>query len=509
MKRVGRNQKVLYNSVTNGLYQIILLVSGLILPRFILVAYGSAYNGLVSSLGQFLGITEVLTMGLAGAARVELYDSLAHQDIKRTSGIVKAVKRYMYKAAVVFLVYMLVLLVIYPKFVNEDFSFAEIAPLLLIIGIGNIVSYVCGYAYNVLLDADNSVYLYTLLRTFLTIANLVISIVLIKFGQTIQIVKFASALIYAIGPAALFLIVPKIYKLDAKEAEDRSWKQNQKYAAANSIALIIHENTDAVLLTVLTNTKMVSVYSVYNLVIKGLKGILGIFTSSMEPLLGNMWAKQEMDAVETTLKHYEYFIGFIASIMLSSALGLILPFVFLYTQGVTDIDYILPVFALVMVLAELARCIRNPYLTVIQAAGKYRETQIGAFLEAGLNISTSIVLTIRFGIVGVAIGTIIANLFRTLDYSWHVSKLLHRSMKRTFYILLWSLFNLFINVGVFKLICAVFGLKLATWPLWLMGAVIIVTLSLVEVIGTSAILFRSDMNWLLKYAKKIYIKLKR
>ena len=141
MRALNRNKRVIYNSFANGIYQIVLLISGLILPRFILVAFGSAYNGLVASLTQFLGITEVLTMGLAGAARVELYDSLAHEDQKRTSGIVKAVSLYMYKASGVFLVYMLALLVIYPTFTKSDFSFQEIASLLLIIGIGNIIAY--------------------------------------------------------------------------------------------------------------------------------------------------------------------------------------------------------------------------------------------------------------------------------------------------------------------------------------------------------------------------------
>ena len=505
--KIDRTKKVFYNSIANGIYQVVLLVSGLILPRFILVAFGSAYNGLVTSLTQFLGITEVLTMGLAGAARVELYKSLAYGDTKRTSGIVKAVSRYMYKAAGVFLIYMIALLFIYPKFAKGDFAFQEIASLLIIIGVGNIITYVCGYAYNVLLDADNTVFFFTLLKTFLTIVNVVISIMLIRGGYSIQTVKLASGILFAIGPIFLFFVVPRMYKLDAKAPADDSWKKNRKYAAANSVALIIHENTDAALLTILTSTKTVSVYSVYYLVIKGLKGILAVFTASMEPLFGAMWAKNEIDEMEATLTHYEYFIGFFVSISLSSAMGLILPFVALYTKGVTDIEYILPVFAFITIMAELARCIRIPYLTVVQAAGKYKETQAGAFIEAGLNILTSIVLTIRFGIVGVVIGTLIANLFRTMNYSWFVSKhLLNRSIKKTFQLLAWSLFNILINSRVFALICTAIGLDIVSWYTWGIGAVIIVALSLVEVLVTSFVFYRSDLAWLGQYAKRIVSK---
>lgn len=509
MKDVSRKQRVIYNSIANGIYQVILLVSGLVLPRFILLAYGSAYNGLVASLTQFLSITEVLTLGLAGAARVELYDSLACKDIKRTSGIVKAVRQYMRKAAYIYILYMCVLLLIYPHFSKGSFLFSEIASLLVIIGLGNIITYLCGYAYNVLLDADNRVYFYTLLRTLLIIVNVTISILLIQYRQSIQIVKLASGLIFAIGPFFLLGFVPKLYNLDLKVPSEKSWMKNQKYAAANSIALIIHENTDVVLLTILTSAKTISVYSVYNLVIKGLKGILSVFTSSMEPLFGDMWARNELGEMKNTLNHYEYFIGFFSSVSLSAAVGLLLPFVALYTKGVSDIEYIIPVFALMTILAELARCIRIPYLTVVQAAGKYKETQNGAFIEAGMNIAASVVLTIKFGIVGVVGGTFVANLFRTFHYSWFTSKhLLNSNIRNTIHLFAWVLSNLFINYKLFSVICLTSGLEIVSWSTWISGAVVIVFISLIEVSFSSIIFYRAELKWMVGYTVRYIQKLK-
>ncbi len=500
METISRKQRVIYNSIANGIYQIVLLISGLILPRFILLAYGSAYNGLVASLTQFLSITEILTMGLAGVARVELYNSLACNDIEKTSGIIKAIKQYMQKATLIFLFYMLVLLLIYPWFSKDNFSFLEITSLLVIIGVGNIVTYVCGYAYKVLLDTDNKTYFYTSLRIFLTIANVFIAILLIYQNRSIQMVKFFSGVIFAIGPIFLLVSVPKIYKLNPKAPIENSWMKNQKYAAANSIALIIHENTDIILLTILTSTKMVSVYSVYNLVIKGLKGILSIFTSSMEPYFGNMWAKQEIDEMRGVLNRYEYFVVFFISVSLSAALALILPFVTLYTRGVNDTEYLLPAFAIAIVLAELVRCIRIPYLTVVQAAGKYKETQWGAFVEAGLNITVSIILTIRFGIVGVAIGTLVANLFRTIHYSWFVSHhLLNRQIRNTFYLLCWSLFNIILNSQLFNFFCLTFKIEFLSWVSWTVGGLMIVSFSIFEVIVSSFIFYKSNLRWIIKF----------
>lgn len=504
-KEVSAKQKIVYNSMSNGLYQIISLICGLILPRFILLAYGSAYNGLVASISQFLGITEILTMGLGGAARAELYDSLAYQDNNRTSGIVKAVSLYMRKTALIFFVYMAVLMFIYPLFVQSAFSFWEISSLFLIIGLGNIINYVCGYSYSVLLDADNRAYYYTNVKILLMITNTIVSILLIGFGYSIQLVKLVNIITYALGPLYLFFLVPRHYKLKKSIPKETSLRRKQKDAAANSIALIIHENTDAVLLTILTSAEMVSVYSVYNLVIKGLKGVLSVFTGSMEPYFGNLWAKHEVKSMEITLRHYEYFIGTFVSVMLSAAMVMILPFVELYTQGVKDITYVLPVYALFVVMAEVTRCIRIPYLTVVQAAGKYKETKSGAYMEAGINIVLSFFLTLKLGIVGVAIGTLAANLFRTFQYADYISRfLIKRRIRRTVYLLGWVLFNLMINTLLYNQLIRYLGLEISSWGRWIVGGILIVGISTAEVFLSSFVFYRQDIRWIFRYIGKVF-----
>lgn len=286
-------------------------------------------------------------------------------------------------------------------------------------------------------------------------------------------------------------------------------EKNRKYAAANSVALIIHDNTDAVILTVFTTAATVSVYSIYNLVIKGLKGILSVFTSSMEALFGNMWVKNELVEMKSTLYAFEYFIGFYSSISLSVALGLILPFVALYTRGVTDTEYVLPVFAVFIIIAELVRCIRIPYLTIVQAAGKYKETQVSAFIEAGLNIVISVVLTLKFGIVGVVVGTVFANLYRTIYYSWFVSRyMLNSSFRHTFKLLIWSFFNIFLNVGMFNGLCSTINFKITSWFTWISGAMLIFLLSLGEVLLSSCFFYKDDMKIIKIYINKVVGKLK-
>ena len=75
-----------------------------------------------------------------------------------------------------------------------------------------------------------------------------------------------------------------------------------------------------------------------------------------------------------------------------------------------------------LLTASLLQCMRTPYANLITAAGRFRETQMGAYGEAVINITTSVILVIKLGLVGVAIGTVIATLFRQVFYVMYLSK---------------------------------------------------------------------------------------
>ena len=59
---------------------------------------------------------------------------------------------------------------------------------------------------------------------------------------------------------------------------------------------------------------------------------------------------------------------------------------------------------------------------MVLAAGHFKETQASAIIEAGINIMTSVLLVKTYGLMGVAIGTLLAVLYKTLYLVWYLSK---------------------------------------------------------------------------------------
>lgn len=450
VKKISRLKKTTYNIVSLSISEIIAFICSLILPRIILKTYGSEYNGLVSSITQFLGFISVLRLGVAGSTRVELYKSLAHNDTEKTSSILVATERYMKRIAFIFIGYLLLLSIIYPLFIHSDnIGYLEILSLVLIIGMGTFAQYFFGITYSTLLQADQKVYIYNIIQSIATILNTLIASFLVLKGFSIQLTKLISSLIFTISPIILNIYVTRKYCINKKAIPDTRALEKKNDAAASSIANIIHDGTDLVVLTLLTNVKIVSIYAVYNYVINGLQKLLTVFTNGLESLFGELWVKKDLDRMEERLENYEFFINCFNSVIYPSAFILIVPFVSVYTKGVTDVNYINYYYAFLVLLAQFFMGIRIPYLTVVQATGKYKETKKGAFLEAGINITLSVVLTLFLGIIGVVIGTLVANLFRTLQYYFFINKNL---LKRPKFILLKNMFWTALNISVSVLI---------------------------------------------------------
>ena len=104
----------------------------------------------------------------------------------------------------------------------------------------------------------------------------------------------------------------------------------------------------------------------------------------------------------------------------------------IYTMGINDADYYQPVFAVLIVIAEFICGIREPFIRAASAAAMFKKVAPHAFIEAALNIMISLILIGKYGIAGVAVGTIVAMVYRMIAQMVLVGKgILHRSMAKS------------------------------------------------------------------------------
>lgn len=497
-----RTKKAIMNMSCSLVYQVIAIICGLITPRLILSQFGSVYNGVIASATQFLNMVSILTLGITGATRVQLYKTLSKHDNLGTSRIMKATQRYMRKVGYAVIGYAGILSIVYPLISNNNLSYVENAAIVMIVSIATFAQYFFGISNMTLLAADQSSYVVDIINTIKIIANTVCVAVLIKLGASIFIVKLGSSIVFLISPWILHIYVGKRYKLTSKCDPDTSGIEGRKAVAFHSIANIIHDNTDIMVLTFFMDAKQISVYTVYYLVIGKIKTLLQVFTSGMEAAFGNMWVKHEIDTLNKVFKAYEHLLFSFTVVVFSCVGTLILPFVSEYTRGITDVVYYRVDFAVLITIAEAAFCIRQPYLLLVYATGNYEATKRGALEEAIINLSLSIILVQFVGINGVVIGTLIANVFRTVQYSIFVSnKILNRSIVLTVKHVVWMLACMGVIIPI---VMSFDEFVLASgWIGWLIKAVITFIAALTITVIFSMLFYRDDSMYLINKAKRV------
>ena len=74
--------------------------------------------------------------------------------------------------------------------------------------------------------------------------------------------------------------------------------------------------------------------------------------------------------------------------------------------------------------------LRCYYNLIVKAAGHYKQTQKGAIIEALLNIVISVIVVWKFGLIGVAVGTLIAMSYRTIYFVVYLkNNIIYRDLK--------------------------------------------------------------------------------
>jgi len=497
-----REKRAKLNIVVSLSCQFPALLCGLIVPHIMIGRFGSEVYGATASIAQFLAYIALLEGGIGGVARAALYKPLAENNIKIISDIVGEIELFFRKIAYIFAIYAFVLACGFQIISHlKCFDWFNTFLLVVVISISTFAEYFIGISYTVLIQADQRTYITNIINTSTSVLNTIMILIFINFGCSVIIVKLVSSCVFVLRPVLMWLYVRKTYHL-IKKREKKQGYLNQKWAGLGQhIAYFLYSNTDIAVLTLFVDLKTVAVYSVYHMVVSKIESFTASFSTGMEALFGNMLANREIEMLHKTFEYYETLISMIAAVLFSTTEVLIVPFVRLYTARVADAEYIVPGFSTILILATVVSCLRRPYHDIIIAAGHFRETQVAAYGEAVINIVLSILLVIRFGLIGVAVGTLAAATFRLLYYVVYLSKnIFYRSMSLFFR-------RALVNGGIFLSICCIGSFISVIWNfsgyfMWACCGVLVTLAATAVTIAGNYIFYKEDLQKILARGKR-------
>lgn len=411
-----RKKKALINIIFSLLLEVITVISGLIVPRLIIGTFGSDVNGLINSITSFVAYITLLQTGVGSAIKAALYKPLAKKNFDELCTIVKTADVFFKKIAIASIIYIAVLMIVYPTFIAKNFGWMYTASLVVIVGISTSAQYFFGITYQMVLEADQISYIYSGVQIITVILNTIAVAILVEMGYSIQVIKFASTLFFIARPIILATYTKRRYRIKLNVPINNAFISQRWDAFAQGMAYFIHSKTDVFVLTIFSTFSNVSIYSVYALVTTGVSSLINSIDKAVRSAFGNIIACGEKNTLQVSFAAYNTLIHMLSTVCFSTASITVFAFVRIYVQNITDANYIQPLFGILIITAEFVYCLRSPYNSIIYAAGKFKETNIPAVIEVGLNILLSCILVFGFGLVGVAIGTLVAMIYRTITF---------------------------------------------------------------------------------------------
>jgi len=490
---MSRTKKFIYNSTATAFYQIILMLAGLITPRIMLKMYGSEINGLVSSINQFIVYFNLVEAGLSGAAIYALYKPLADNDHKAINGVVTAAKKFYIQSGYIFVSLTIGLAVIYPMLLK---SYAvtplNIGLLVLILGANGALEFFTLAKYRVLLSADQRTYIVSLASIVHIGVHTLIIVVLANQRVDIVVLQFVALLSIFLRSFILMVYVKVKYKYINYMVEPNIAALNKRWDALYlQILGAIHTGAPVVILTLTTgNLKLVSVYTIFNMIIAGLNGILSIFISGLSASFGDVIARGEEKILQKAYREFEFSYYSLITVVYSTAFITIMPFIRIYTSGVADFNYNLPQIGFLFVLNGFLFNIKTPQGMLVISAGMFKETKCQTAIQGVITVIIGTILAPFLGVAGVLIGSILSNIYRDIDLLFFIPQNVTKlPVRKTTY----RIIRIFMCTMIIWIPFLFIGLNPTSYISWFGTAFLIGGYSVLVVVLSGFVFDRDDM----------------
>lgn len=493
-----RNRVTLTNMATGLALQLCLIASGLILPRLILRCFGSEANGLVASINQFLSYIILVEGGLTSVVSAGLYKPLVQRDNAALGAVLVTARRFFTRIGCVFVVYVLALIVLYP--LASGLEFVYTASLIAVLGIYHFIRYTFALTYQILLSADKKQYVVSLVQILITVLGIVLCWLSVRVYPSIHLLTAIQGGLFILQPLIYRHYVRRHYEIDWRVAPDNKLLAQRWNGFSINLATVIHNSTDVVILTLFTDLRTVSVYSVYALATAGMKALVLSLTDGISSVIGLTYAKGVRAELEEKMDLYEYTIFLLVFMIFAVGALLITPFVLLYTKGVMDTSYKQPLFGVLLVLAEALYLAARPHMDLAYAANRFKDLTKPAFIEAAINLTLSLILVRPLGLIGVAVGTACAMLFHFVFYVSYTKKLIPGRKPLRCY----GKFALFLAAACLGVLLCLYLFPFAgdTVSSWCLHAVVYCAILGIVFAILSLLFFRRELHYFARYLKR-------
>ena len=420
--------KLARNIVTGFVGQFIIIILGLIIPRLFIDSYGSDLNGLISTIVQIFAYMALLEAGIGAASQNALYKPIQEDNKTEISEIISVTKEYFKKFTFLYAVGVILLALGLPFLLKTNVDHMVIFSIVLLEGMSGVISFYFVETTVILLNVDGKSYVNNTINLANKIIGYIVKIVMAVLGINIVILQLAYFLI----------IVAKVIFYEIYFRKNYSWvrfkSQNKKLKLKDRNSYILTEvcwtifsSTDMIVLSMFVSTQLSSVYAIYNMIFTNITLLVNAVYMSIVYVLGYTYHESIEKYSRIHDSFNSIFIG-LMTVLMSVCYVLTIPFVELYTRGVSDVNYLYTSLPIMFCLIQLISWSRYVSGNLTGIAGYAKQTSYVSLIEALTNLILSIIFVKKLGIVGVTLATVIALPVKVVWCTYVADKkVMHRS----------------------------------------------------------------------------------
>lgn len=453
-------KKSVLNLTVSIFYKLATIVLGILIPRLFITSYGSELNGLQSSISQIFAYLALLEAGVGAATQQSLYAPLGEKNHSKVNAYLSATSGYYNKIGVIYFVILVSLGLLYSLIVPvASMAWWLVFIYVIVSGLVGGINYFYLAKIKLLIAANGDSYVDSSLLTITYLLTSIAKIALIYAGANIIWIQVSLTAVNLLVTFVYYVIAKKKYPwLSFREKPDYECIKQKNSVLIHKISGLIFQNVDVLLLTFMCNLEIVSIYTMYKLVINMITVFVASFGDSVEFIFGNKMNSSDPghEGYKRIIDTFNVYYSALSFALYTVTYIMILPFMKLYTNGM-DIDYVIEILPWLYIAIEVLTVGREAMMRTISVAGHFQKTQWRAVAEAIINLVASVVAIIvckHFfgdvgGLYGALIGTVIAMLYRTIDMNVYANiKILNRAPTKTFLVMITNI-ALFIVVAFF------------------------------------------------------------
>ena len=504
----ARTKNAMKASFVGAVSQILKILLGFGYRKLFLHYLTASYlgvNGLFSDVLQVLSLAE---LGVTTAIVYRFYDPISRNDVQYVGKLMNFFKRVYYLIAAIITVIGLAIMPFIPYLVNDISEVPADVNLYVVYALflGNTVSsYLFTYKLS-LLTADQRHYVVSIIDLVITFVKYGLQIALLiitrNYTLTLGVGLFSTLLINYL----FSLWVTRKYRAVFQVKENLP-KEDRKKIYSDTRACMCHKvgstvltGTDNAVLSKMVSLQAVGLYSNYSMIISSIQSILLQILGNLTASVGNARNTMEGDNYYRLYRKMLFSCLWISGMVFVTCCVAIDDLIHVWVGEQYVFDQAVTMVLCIQLYIGLVRTVNGAF---IGADGLFAKDRIRPLIEATLNLGISIVLTKKYGVAGVFLGTIISLLLTSF---WREPYLLYRFSFQRKVSEYWKELGLSFLISVAQ-IAALLWLKRLIGGLQVTWVLVIaeILISVLFINGMNLLLFSRRDEF--KYLKSMMLKL--